>query len=319
MKLKDVVLAVGIFGSYTLYALAQERLYATRHGAEGERFSFSLALVFVQCVANALMGLIFYVGTGAPANTAPISKFAIMGALYISAMYASNSALNFVDMVTQVIGKTCKPIPVLLVGSLVWGKRYTTERMVCVLVLCVGICLFFLTGAAKPHAKGSGVETTTLGIVFLAISLFFDGFSGSFQDSVTHTYKPDAYLMMLYTNAFAVLYIAIALVLTGEGSAALAFVNRHPSSLVDISIFSATSALGQLFIFSTLTHLGALVLSMITTSRKFFTVLLSILWFGHELTTGQWTGVALVFGALGLDIYSNASKAGAGAAHAKHS
>jgi hypothetical protein len=40
----------------------------------------------------------------------------------------------------------------------------------------------------------------------------------------------------------------------------------------------------------------------VTTTRKFFTILASVLWFGHYVSARQWFAVALVFLGLGIDI-----------------
>lgn len=57
----------------------------------------------------------------------------------------------------------------------------------------------------------------------------------------------------------------------------------------------------QHFIFVTITTYGPLMCSIVTTTRKFFTVLASVLVFGHALFAHQWLGTVLVFGGLLLD------------------
>jgi len=65
----------------------------------------------------------------------------------------------------------------------------------------------------------------------------------------------------------------------------------------------------QNFIFLTVTYFGPLTCSVITTTRKFFTILGSVLIFRHPLTTLQWTGTLLVFAGLSLDsAFGKASK-----------
>jgi len=65
----------------------------------------------------------------------------------------------------------------------------------------------------------------------------------------------------------------------------------------------------QNFIFLTVTYFGPLTCSIMTTTRKFFTILGSVLIFGHPLTALQWTGTVLVFAGLSLDsAFGKASK-----------
>lgn len=59
----------------------------------------------------------------------------------------------------------------------------------------------------------------------------------------------------------------------------------------------------------TVANFGPLTCSIITTTRKFFTILASVLLFGNSLITRQWLGVFLVFAGLTLDsIYGKARK-----------
>ncbi len=40
---------------------------------------------------------------------------------------------------------------------------------------------------------------------------------------------------------------------------------------------------------------------MVTVTRKLFTMLLSVIVFEHSLSKGQWLGVAVVFGGIGVE------------------
>ena len=51
----------------------------------------------------------------------------------------------------------------------------------------------------------------------------------------------------------------------------------------------------------TVTNFGPLTCSIFTTTRKFFTILGSVILFGHPMSGRQWIGTVLVFIGLGLD------------------
>jgi UDP-galactose transporter B1 len=55
-------------------------------------------------------------------------------------------------------------------------------------------------------------------------------------------------------------------------------------------------------VIKTVAQFNSLVLATVTTTRKFFTVLTSVMWFGHHITLQQWLGVAAVFAGLALEI-----------------
>ncbi len=73
------------------------------------------------------------------------------------------------------------------------------------------------------------------------------------------------------------------------------FCRRHPDALVDIALFCMCGAVGQLFIYFTIKTFGSLVNTLICTTRKFFNILLSVVWNANPLLANQWLGVGMVF------------------------
>ena len=109
--------------------------------------------------------------------------------------------------------------------------------------------------------------------------------------------------MSVYARVLAINSKSIlVLVFQTTASLALQFCIQHPEVIIDIALFSFSSAMGQIFIYEVVATFGALVLSIVTTTRKFFTLMLSLLWYGHTLTSQQWIGVALVFCGLTVDM-----------------
>ena len=94
----------------------------------------------------------------------------------------------------------------------------------------------------------------------------------------------------------------------GEALHAVQFISKHPDVLPNILVFCISSAVGQLFIFLTIVNFGPLVCSIITTTRKFFTILASIVIFSNTLLPRQWAGMLLVFSGLGIDVYQGRKK-----------
>lgn len=91
---------------------------------------------------------------------------------------------------------------------------------------------------------------------------------------------------------------------SGSGSelqSAISFMSRHPEALKHVLGFAACGAVGQVFIFYTLSKFSSLLLVTVTVTRKMLTMLLSVFWFGHALHPKQWVGVVLVFGGVGAE------------------
>ncbi|XP_036307607.1 solute carrier family 35 member B1 isoform X2 [Pipistrellus kuhlii] len=229
---------------------------------------------------------------------------------YLGAMVSSNSALQFVNYPTQVLGKSCKPIPVMLLGVTLLKKRYPKAKYLCVLLIVAGVALFMY----KPK-KGVGVEEHTIGYgeLLLLLSLTLDGLTGVSQDHMRAHYQTGSNHMMLNINLWSTLLLGAAILFTGELWEFLSFAERYPAIIYNILLFGLTSALGQSFIFMTVVYFGPLTCSIITTTRKFFTILASVILFANPISSMQWVGTVLVFLGLGLD-----AKFGKGAKKTSH-
>lgn len=113
-------------------------------GSSEERFTYTLALVFVQCVVNYLYALFSsrYILRQTGEDTTKSSYYAICSFSYLTAMVTSNKALMWVNYPTQVVGKSCKPIPVMVLGVLIGRKRYPALKYLFVLLIVAGVAMF---------------------------------------------------------------------------------------------------------------------------------------------------------------------------------
>ena len=107
----------------------------------------------------------------------------------------------------------------------------------------------------------------------------------------------------------AILCIVVALV-SGQVTAFLEFVRVHPAVVRDIVILSLLGTAGQVFIFYTIANFSALLLSIVTTTRKFFTVLFSIVFYNHELNYFQWLSIGLVFLGVFIEMFGGKGHGG---------
>merc|ERR1712232_581722 len=79
----------------------------------------------------------------------------------------------------------------------------------------------------------------------------------------------------------------------GEFTSGFAYLTSNPEIMNKIAKFAACSAAGQSFIFYTIANFDPLVCTTVTTTRKIFSVLLSIFLKGHVLSVQGWAGIAL--------------------------
>ena len=122
----------------------------------------------------------------------------------------------------------------------------------------------------------------------------------SVQDEIHKQYKDTGALWtMCWMNFWCGLYYTAYLFLAGNAGFELStFCAKHPAAAYDLLLFCLCGAVGQLFIFFTIRTFGSLVNTLICTTRKFFNILLSVLWNGNPLLPQQWLAVLLVFSGL---------------------
>ncbi|XP_068194084.1 solute carrier family 35 member B1 [Antennarius striatus] len=302
MRLRFVVCFLGVFVCYFYYGILQETITRGNYvqGDQKEKFRFARTLVCIQCIISAVFAkiLIQCFQKSKPDHTQSW-LYGLCSLSYLGAMVSSNSALQYVNYPTQVLGKSCKPIPVMLLGVTILRKKYPLAKYLCVLLIVSGVALFLY----KPNKSSTVSEEHVFGFgeFLLLVSLTLDGLTGVAQDHMRGHFQTSANHMMLNINLWSTLVLGLVILFTGELWDFLSFTDRYPSIIYNILLFGLTSALGQTFIFMTVVNFGPLTCSIVTTTRKFFTILGSVIFFGNVMTSMQWVGTVLVFLGLGLD------------------
>ncbi|KAK8792775.1 hypothetical protein WA158_004939 [Blastocystis sp. Blastoise] len=221
------------------------------------------------------------------------------GISYIIAMMASNNSLKHINYPTQVLAKSCKMVPVLLFGVLFGKRSYPLSKYLCVGLITLGLIIFNIFSKNK---KIRAASNSTYGLCLLGLSLCCDGISALQQDVVVTRYRPSTFDLQVNVNVWGVLIASIAAITTKEFLPGFQFIIQNPTIIYYILEFAICSSIGQLFIFLTVRNFQPIVLATITTTRKFFTILLSVIIMGNPLQVEQWVGILLVFIGLASDI-----------------
>jgi len=86
------------------------------------------------------------------------------------------------------------------------------------------------------------------------------------------------------------------------------FVIEHPSIISDILIISLCSTIGMVIIYYTISQFGNLALGFVTTTRKIFTVIFSIVIFKHKINNFQYACIGAVFLVIFYEFYEKYEK-----------
>jgi len=294
----------GIFFSFSYFAVLQEDVYSKKYGEAGEKFGFTFLALAVERGINALVALVGVIALGGSGVKIPQLDIFNSGVSQMLAMAASNESLRYVSYPTQVLGKSCKMVPVMAGGILLGGKKYSMAAYAQVALITLGVLVFNFAGKSKK-----GGADSSYGLILIAASLVLDAVTGGLQDKVkaktkelnpeVKSAKPTMHESMLYTNISGFLVAAVLALLTGHLTSGLAFCGRFPEVFKAILVYLLASAVGQNFIYYTITQFDPLLLTTVTTTRKIFSTLYSVFRNPSNSLNGmQWSGCGLVF--LGL-------------------
>lgn len=117
--------------------------------------------------------------------------------------------------------------------------------------------------------------------------------------------KTSAWNIMLGMNLWGTIY-NMAFMFgwpQASGFQAVQFCKQHPEAAWDIFLYCLCGAVGQNFIFLTISRFGSLTNTTITTTRKFVSIVVSSLLSGNPLSRQQWGSVVMVFSGLSYQIY----------------
>ncbi|CAH2036048.1 unnamed protein product, partial [Iphiclides podalirius] len=285
--------------------MLQEKITRGKYG-DNDKFTCALSLVLVQCFVNYVFAQVLMVSWKHEKDTTRTVYYFSSALTYLLAMICSTMALQWINYPTQVVGKAAKPIPVMILGVLIGRKAYPLKKYLFVLLIVIGVALFMYKDQGKKTLDSS--QSFGVGELLLILSLTMDGLTGAVQELIKSESSPTAYSMMLNTNWWSAIISSVGVILSGEIFRFVAFVTQYPEILVYLAGFALMGALGQLFIFYMVAEFGPLPCSVVTTTRKFFTVLASVIFFGNVLLSRQWIGAILVFSGLFLDIFYSKGK-----------
>lgn len=207
------------------------------------------------------------------------------------------------------LAKSGKMVPVMIGSLLLGGAKYSLREYAAVLAIIIGTAIVSL-GKMK-----SGPSSSTLGLAFIVLSLVCDGITGGLQKRLKAktsekgvSLKP--YDMMFWTNLYMGLTAVVIAFSTQEFLPGLDFCLKNPIILNKILKFAVCSAIGQSFIFFTISNFDPLVCTTVTTTRKVFSVLLSIFLKGHKVNSQGWFGIALASAGILSELQDKGSSGG---------
>lgn len=223
--------------------------------------------------------------------------------------FTSLSLASGVSFPVVTLAKSGKMVPVMIGSLLIGGAKYTLREYLAVAAIIGGTCI------VSMGKKSSGPASSLLGILFIVLSLTCDGITGGLQNRLKSKtkelgVKPKPYDFMFWTNLYMGVTATLFALFLGEFGTGISFCLNNPVIFQKILKFAVCSAVGQSFIFYTIANFDPLVCTTITTTRKVFSVLLSIFINGHAMSRQGWLGITLASAGILSELQDKGSKHG---------
>ncbi|KAK8939689.1 UDP-galactose/UDP-glucose transporter 3 [Platanthera guangdongensis] len=297
----------GIWASYIYQGVLQETISTKRFGPNGNRFEHLAFLNLAQnvvCFVWSLMMIKIFVRRST--DGAPLWRYWSASITNTIGPAMGIEALKYISYPAQVLAKSSKMIPVMLMGALVYGIEYSLPEYICTFLVAGGVSAFALSKTSSKTISKLAHPNAPYGYGLCFLNLLFDGFTNATQDSINRRYpKTSAWEIMLGMNLWGAIYNLIYMFgwANASGYAAVGFCRENPEVAWDILMFCLCGAVGQNFIFLTISRFGSLANTTITTTRKFVSIVVSSLLSGNPLSVKQWGSVAMVFSGLSYSIF----------------
>jgi UDP-galactose transporter B1 len=222
---------------------------------------------------------------------------------------------SYVIFPIQVLAKSCKPVPVMIMGAFM-GKKYPLKKYINVFLIVAGVGLF-MGGGGSSSKKSSGDNDLSssggqiIGILLLFISLCFDGGTGAYEDKLMAVHSVGPFDLMYNIQLGKTIIAGVSLLVLNQIHVFLQMCQEMGFVLVALGL---TGALGQVFIFVTISKFGALTCSIIGLARKVTTLVASIYFYGHHLNAVQVIGLVISVASMVMNFMGK--KKGGGHGHA---
>jgi adenosine 3'-phospho 5'-phosphosulfate transporter B2 len=170
--------------------------------------------------------------------------------------------------------------------------------------VCVCIYIHYSHRPDDAHTHNHATSTTNVvGVLLLIGYLTSDAFTTNWQSALFTSHKMSTMQMMCAMNFCSMALTLVALIEQGKLVEDILFFHNHPDAIIDAWITSISSAIGQLFIFYTISEFGAVTFTLIMTVRQAAAILISCVIYGHVIGVIGFIGIVITFMALFLRMY----------------
>ncbi|EFJ14308.1 hypothetical protein SELMODRAFT_271324 [Selaginella moellendorffii] len=278
-----LICSAGFFFGYTVNGLCEEYVYNRLQFSYGWYFTFVQGFVY--------LALIFWQGFRVKHVLNPWKTYIKLSAVLMGSHGLTKGSLMFLNYPAQIMFKSTKVLPVMIMGAFIPGlrRKYSFQEYVSAVMLVVGLVIFTLADAhTSPNFH-------IFGVIMVVGALVLDSFLGNLQEAIFTMNPATSQMEMLFcSTAVGLPFLIPPMVLTGEVFRAWTSCYNHPYVYLVLVFEAMATFIGQLSVLSLIALFGAATTAMVTTARKAVTLLLSYVIFTKPMTEQHVTGLLLI-------------------------
>lgn len=210
-------------------------------------------------------------------------------------MICANFALLYITFIEQNIARNCRYLMVVVVGAFASRVKSSSKlkiqpkKVLIGSIITFGVLMFTISGvyylyiqsSANKHSKHLDPGNHWIGYILVAISIIADALFSDSQAFSKANFQPSSNHLFISASWFTFIFVFAFSLLKGELFDQIDFCLNHPSVIKDVLLMSILQVFGQISIYYVISNFKQHIFPLISTTRKIFTVLLSIFIFGH--------------------------------------
>mmetsp|Transcript_13353 Transcript_13353/g.24072 ORF Transcript_13353/g.24072 Transcript_13353/m.24072 type:complete len:480 (-) Transcript_13353:83-1522(-) len=299
----------GIIICFCSYGIAQEYIMTQLYGDEkfpSVPFLILCNRIFIVAVA---IGLLIAKGEGIIWK--PTMLVVFPGASSMASSWCQYECLHYVTFPTQVVFKSAKIVPTMIINTLVnfvWAPAGDYVQAIIITACVTGFSML-----TEEASSSDGQSNTFKGIVELSIFLLGDALTSNGEKWVYTKYPTFSNTQMMFAMGVVGLIYSSVLVNFEHGGYPFmfGFLGRHPSCLIQIFALALCSMSGQYVIYYTVQKHGPVALAIMMTTRQILSIFISAALYGHVIPLSAILLAAVCFAVvLAKPLYKWYSKGG---------
>lgn len=273
----------GFFFGYMINGICEEYVY--------NRLHFSYGWYFTSVQSFVYLGLITWQGFRPKHMVNPWKTYVKLSAVLMGSHGLTKGSLMFLNYPAQIMFKSTKVLPVMIMGSFIPGlrRKYKLYEYVSAVLLVAGLIIFTLADAQTSP------NFSVIGVVMVSGALVLDAFLGNLQEVIFTMNPATSQMEILFcSTAVGLPFLIPPMILTGEIFKAWSACSQNLYVYLVLAFEAMATFIGQLSVLSLIAIFGAATTAMVTTARKALTLLVSYLLFTKPFSEQHLTGILLI-------------------------